>query len=77
MDECRCECHTNEYVSHITPCCDGPCPGCRYLIGLGRMEHHQQMCSIYQIKKEEDERVWRAINQPCETAQPAVEPEKH
>jgi hypothetical protein len=75
MDECYCQCHNNDTVMHITACCDGPCPGCRQLISLGRMEEHKKRCCVYLIFKEEDERVWRTINQPYETVLPVVEPE--
>ena len=46
--ECDCECHHNDRVMHIMPCCGGKCIGCgKYYHNL---KDHQELCTLFRLK---------------------------
>jgi len=52
--ECKCICHSNPDIKHVTPCCE-KCSNCGANIMIGFMESHLEKCVIYAMDLVTDE----------------------
>jgi len=51
LEECMCECHFNEYVEHIIPCCE-QCRYCEKRIKISATLHEMRCPDNPQNKEE-------------------------